>query len=158
MPRTPEPNHSPLDEFDSDVWASRQSLAWLQGRRSIISEIIRENPELGNDKIALLELIDNELELRRQSGEIPILEEYQLRFPQLRDALKIHWEISRLLIADAPIDSDGALELLEGTPARTDCIGSTGQPSHGIGCWKPDTIPSSGRLLRNNQLNLSSYR
>jgi serine/threonine protein kinase len=44
-----------------------------------------------------LELICNEVALRRAMGESPSLEEYQSRFPNLATTLKIQWEIDQLL-------------------------------------------------------------
>jgi serine/threonine protein kinase/tetratricopeptide (TPR) repeat protein len=69
----------------------------------------------------LLDLICNEARLRELAGQAPTLDEYQQRFPRIRDELANQWQINLLLDthsqqlkarqADAPLDGFGRYEI-----------------------------------------------
>src|SRR5204863_8064600 len=55
---------------------------------------------LKTDTDGLLDLIYNEVMLRGQRGEVPKLEEYVGRFPELADQLRIQFQIDRAIDSD----------------------------------------------------------
>jgi serine/threonine-protein kinase len=58
-----------------------QRRRWGQGERVSVEEYLREDPALREDPERVLELVDNELALRRQRGESPRAEEYLALLP-----------------------------------------------------------------------------
>lgn len=60
---------------------------WQQGQTVQIEQYYHYCPELETDRETLLNLVATEIELRRNRGELPTLQEYQQRFPQLGPAV-----------------------------------------------------------------------
>jgi serine/threonine protein kinase/tetratricopeptide (TPR) repeat protein len=82
-----------------DVLLDRQSRSWLTGRRLTVEELL-EGSHLRHDPELQLDLIYNEIVLREQLGEGPTAEEYFARYPHLRDALVLHFEVHRAVGAE----------------------------------------------------------
>jgi hypothetical protein len=59
-----------------------QSRRWQRGERVLVESYLAQQPGLQGDPEAALDLITNEVLLRRQAGEVPRLEEYLQRFPE----------------------------------------------------------------------------
>lgn len=76
---------------------ARQAEAWRVERRSILDELLQEAPELRDRPQLMLDLIQHEVGLRRQSGETPALEEYVARLPDLAEPLRVQWLINDVL-------------------------------------------------------------
>ena len=87
-----------------DDLLQQQELRWKSNCPIIIEhlahECLGEAFESLLDSEKWLELICNEVMLREQRGERPTLTEYQLRFPDLAEALSIQWGINRLFDAN----------------------------------------------------------
>lgn len=77
----------------------RQERQWQRGERVLAEQLLEAMPELANDADAALELIVNEVAIRSALGESPTLAEYQQRFPQLAEMLRIQWEVDRALFS-----------------------------------------------------------
>ena len=75
-----------------DTVLDRQKQAWLDGSRPSVEELISDS-SLPGDPEVLLDLLYNEIVLREELGENPSLEDYVLRYPQLHEDLKIHFEV-----------------------------------------------------------------
>lgn len=85
----------------------QQELRWKSNCPIIVErlayECLGESYESLLDSEKWLELICNEVMLREQRGERPTLTEYQLRFPELAEALSIQWGINRLFDANVSL-------------------------------------------------------
>jgi serine/threonine protein kinase/tetratricopeptide (TPR) repeat protein len=68
-----------------------QESLWLAGTRRPVEELLADRPELRESADALLELICNEAVLREGLGEPAPLEEFQRRFPELAERLRLQW-------------------------------------------------------------------
>jgi tetratricopeptide (TPR) repeat protein len=66
-----------------------QRVRWQKGERALVETFLEQHPVLRTDPQAVLDLIGNEMALRRQKGDSPQLAEYLQRFgewrPQLRE-------------------------------------------------------------------------
>jgi WD40 repeat protein/serine/threonine protein kinase len=90
-----------------------QCRRWWQGDCIRVEAYREQHPALGADPDALLDLIYNEILLRQQRGEVPRLEEYVERFPDLAPALRAQFALDQVLHAEGqPPASMG------GTPHR----------------------------------------
>ena len=66
---------------------------WRSGDRPTVESYLQLIPELGSDAARLLDVVYQEVVLRDQIGEQPTFEEYARRFPQLKDELKLQFEV-----------------------------------------------------------------
>jgi WD40 repeat protein len=93
----------PLGLIESLV--SEQRERWHQGQRISAEIYLEQNPSLQVNPSFALELIYNEILLREEEGETPLLEEYLGRFPrlaaQLRPLFEVHQEFGRRHPPDA---------------------------------------------------------
>src|SRR5438045_289772 len=71
-----------------------QKQSWAQGDRPAVEDLLEGSP-LRNDPEALLDLLYNEIVVREELGECPALEEYVGRYPHLREALELQFEVHR---------------------------------------------------------------
>jgi WD40 repeat protein/tRNA A-37 threonylcarbamoyl transferase component Bud32 len=72
-----------------------QSTRWQRGERVLVEAYLAQLPVLRDNPEAVLDLITNEVMLRRECGEVPVLEEYLQRFPQLATELRDQFEVER---------------------------------------------------------------
>jgi tetratricopeptide (TPR) repeat protein/tRNA A-37 threonylcarbamoyl transferase component Bud32 len=77
-----------------------QRARWQQGEKVLVEAYLAQETGLAGQAEAMLDLIGNEIILREESGESPALSEYLGRFPQLSDALKLHFEVVHALQAE----------------------------------------------------------
>jgi serine/threonine protein kinase len=66
---------------------SDQRLRWTQGERIPVEAYLDHYPGLSDNPDSLLDLIEHELKLREELGEVPKLDEYRRRFPRLAERL-----------------------------------------------------------------------
>ncbi|MDB5306229.1 MAG: serine/threonine protein kinase [Gemmataceae bacterium] len=114
----PEPTRDLLDSL-----LDRQGREWLAGRRPSVESLLNGSP-LRNDPDAQLDLIYNEIVLREDLGEEAAPEEYTRRYPHLREALALHFEVhgairDPVLVQTAP---------LTGADTLTDPVARRGLP------------------------------
>jgi len=64
-----------------------QSERWKGGNRAPVEEFLARYPALGHDPEAVIDLVYQEVLLRRQLGETPLAEEYIGRFPACSEAI-----------------------------------------------------------------------
>jgi WD40 repeat protein/tRNA A-37 threonylcarbamoyl transferase component Bud32 len=107
-----------------------QRQRWRHGERALVEAYLRQHPDLGAEDRALLELVHNEIILRKECGETPQPEEYQQRFPTLSSQVREVFAI------------DG---LFDSTPR-----GSEGAPGRGVPSITGSSLP--GRTLGPYQL------
>lgn len=94
--------------------APEQILAELRqrfaaGRRVRVEEYLDRSPQLRGQRDVMLDLLYNEMLLRQQAGETPTLLDYQERFPELADELRMQFEVDRMLdVHTPPVGSAGA--------------------------------------------------
>jgi hypothetical protein len=77
-----------------------QRTRWQRGERVLVEACLSDHPELAGDAKAVLDLIYNEILLRRQQQEHPQLEEYLRRFPHLSKPIRDLFE------EDSALDSE----------------------------------------------------
>ncbi len=78
---------------------------WQRGERVLVEAYLGSRPALGSDTEKVLDLVYHEIVLREERGESPRLEEYLVRFPQLAEPLRRHFEVHdalRSAVAGAP--------------------------------------------------------
>src|SRR4051812_38667610 len=78
---------------------AHQRRSWRRGGRAPVEAYLAQQPGLGDDGGALLDLIYGEIVLREELGESPGLEEYLVRFPRLAPQLKIQFDVEGALRA-----------------------------------------------------------
>lgn len=71
---------------------NEQTIAWAQGETRPVEEYLKDYPTFGDEPGLLLDLIQNEIDCRRRSGQNPSLQDYLDRFPQIADKIKSQWE------------------------------------------------------------------
>lgn len=84
---------------DLDSILDRQRQALLDGSRPTIESLLDCSP-FTNDREAQLDLIYNEIVVLEELGEHPVFDEYVLRYPQLEQDLRLHFEIHRAVNGD----------------------------------------------------------
>lgn len=88
-----------------------QRRSWSAGRRVLAEDYLEQHPALASNTDWLLDLIYNEVILRRMHGEPVDSREYCRRFPHLQD------EINTLLAIDGALVSDELADLLDAASA-----------------------------------------
>ena len=91
-----------------------QRARWLDGDRLVVEDYLTRCPELNEDREAVLDLIYQEYDLRRQSGEDPRPHEYVERFPKWSDAL-----IRQFAIDEAMCSTDKKADSATGESEET---------------------------------------
>jgi serine/threonine-protein kinase len=72
-----------------------QRARWARGERVSAEEYLRAEPSLSSEIV--LDLLYNEVVLRQDRGELPALGEYQARFPELSEDLRLMFEVDEAL-------------------------------------------------------------
>jgi formylglycine-generating enzyme required for sulfatase activity len=80
-----------------DLARSDQSMRWRRGSGIPAESYFRQLPEVRCDIEEALVLINGEVQLRRELGELPNLEDYQRRFPELADNIALQFTVDRIL-------------------------------------------------------------
>jgi tetratricopeptide (TPR) repeat protein/tRNA A-37 threonylcarbamoyl transferase component Bud32 len=114
-----------------------QSDRWRRGERVPVEDLLAGQPHLQADPEAVLDLITNEVLLRQQAGETPLLEEYQLRFPHLAEPLRLQFEVEQALHkgpVEAPtLPADlGAMNRVVDAQARIEPAGWPAVPGYEV--------------------------
>jgi serine/threonine protein kinase/Flp pilus assembly protein TadD len=76
-----------------------QNRRWRGGDHVVVEDYFATAPWLRTDTESLLDLIYNEIRLREEHGEAPVLDEYLQRFPRLADALAVQFEVHQAMRA-----------------------------------------------------------
>ncbi len=87
----------------------QQQNHWRRGTARPVEAYLEQRPELRSNAEAVMDLIGNEILLRRERGAGPVLEDYLPRFPELAERLRIHFEVERALLADTLFGAAGGL-------------------------------------------------
>src|SRR5262245_18270202 len=74
---------------------------WERGERVPAENYLSQCPSWASDPEAVLDLIGNELLLRMELGEHPLLSEFEQRFPQWSAQLKLQFEVELAIEAEA---------------------------------------------------------
>ncbi len=120
----------------------RQRNRWCQGERVSVEAILSEVSSSESEKLSsdwILSLICNEQVLREEEGDMPSLEEYQQRFPQLSEALRIQWELDQLIkgsmgseLEDCSLERVGVGETIFESRGRFQKSAATSMPRYEI--------------------------
>jgi eukaryotic-like serine/threonine-protein kinase len=86
----------------------QQKNRWRMGQRAPVEDYLQAS-STPFDVDEVLDLIYNEVMLREEDGDRPLLEEYVCRFPHLADALAMQFEVDRALDETPVGDSIGLL-------------------------------------------------
>ena len=106
VPPPAQPSSSPAAPnrpASSQAWKltlilDEQSIDWQRGCRNLVESYLASRHDLSADTEIVLNLIYHEVLLRRRiGGELPTLEEYVSRFPDLADALTIQFALDEAL-------------------------------------------------------------
>jgi tetratricopeptide (TPR) repeat protein len=132
------------------VARARQFRDWHRGRQRLLEDYLQVSPALLGTPEAIVELADQEVLLREQSGEAPTPDEYLSRFPQCADLLRrrfhLHQEYRE---QDQPAPATPAILTL---PPFSGVNGSESQdadtlaplpPGHLAGVFEPG-VPTAG--------------
>jgi serine/threonine protein kinase len=92
----------------------KQAELWAQGECVSVESLLAAHPSLAGDPDSQLDLIYHEVLLRTGRGEQPQLAEYQQRFPQFAEALRLQFEVHEVIDQDL-----GRLGDTRGNPAST---------------------------------------
>ena len=131
---SPATDSSPPADWKAQLNAilALQEQDWNRGVRTSV-EVLAQGFHGSCDPHELwLELIHNEIVLREQAGEQPTLEEYQLRFPELREPLRIQWEMDCLLVSDDGSTAGPGWECDAGLPHRYELQEELGRGAIGV--------------------------
>jgi serine/threonine-protein kinase len=80
------------------VLLDAQSVDWQRGARTPVEDYLRKHSGTSDDPDLVLNLVYHEVLLRRRHcGQEPELSEYQARFPELADDLRIQFAIDQVL-------------------------------------------------------------
>lgn len=79
---------------------AQQKSLWERGDHVPIGRLLAENGSPGLERAALLELISQEVLLRRRFGEEPALDDYARRFPQLEPIEELAWLFGSAAVGD----------------------------------------------------------
>lgn len=80
-----------------DLTRADQATRWRQNIGVSVEEYFVHVPELRNDFEESLVLINGEVQLRRETGGNPQVDEYRRRFPELSDDIAVQFEVDRIL-------------------------------------------------------------
>src|SRR5438105_6546236 len=96
-----------------DLARADQSDRWRHGRGVNAEEYFSQTPQLREDIEEALVLICGEIQLRRECGERPSLEEYQQRFPAIANEIALQFDLDRVLASEyaQAVDDDEAADL-----------------------------------------------
>jgi WD40 repeat protein len=114
----------------ADAILRDQRQRWERRQPLLAEEYLALYPALRDDREGWLDLVYAEFCFRVQSGEAPTLEEYQGRFPELREDLRDQFEVHAAL-ASAPVSDPtiSAPDLLAPTLPRAEAAGRGEFPS-----------------------------
>ncbi len=96
----------------------QQKQRWLKGDCVPVETLLMELPALSTNREAQLDLVYQEVMLREQDGDQPTLAEYQSRFPELADDLKVQFEVDQALDSELFADKTerlGGLDVIPGS-------------------------------------------
>ena len=79
---------------------AEQRMRWRSGSRRLVETYLDRNPDFAQED-ALLDLVYNELLLRRELGEQPEMGEYSKRFPLVAEPLRLLFEVDDGLETDS---------------------------------------------------------
>ncbi|MFO0842802.1 MAG: serine/threonine-protein kinase [Gemmataceae bacterium] len=101
-----------------------QCVRWRRGERVLAEIYLAEHPGLRADAEAALDLIGNEMLLRREKGERVELEEYLRRFPEWASQIRDQFEVERAIEGTAAgatwsPEAETGPEIDPGLPAGT---------------------------------------
>src|SRR6516165_1473097 len=96
-----------------------QRRAWRRGEPAPVETYLAQQPVLQADAQAILDLIYHEIVLREESGELPQLEEYRRRFPNLVPELEVQFEVNDAIGHQPPMRSDEHRTIVEGEAPRS---------------------------------------
>ena len=80
-----------------DLARNDQSYRWRQRLGVSVEQYLVHVPEFCSDVEESLVLINGEVQLRREIGEAPQVDEYQRRFPDLSDDIALQFDVDRIL-------------------------------------------------------------
>lgn len=121
------PSFSPSANAPGELGSITTALAdqrsrWEHGDRVPVEAYLNRFPDVADNGEAALDLICNELLLRRELGESPQLAEYVERFPQWALQLKTQFEVEEAMASESP-DTEPPAE------ASTNNEGQTAKPA-----------------------------
>ncbi len=122
---------APTTQNALDVLAE-QRRDWEQGKRLLVEAYLEQQPELRADAERILDLIHNEMVLRREAGESLQAEEYRSRFPELAP------QVGRLFEAKGLLDSGHLYDTITHTPVVEPTAPAQSTPAPAVAgyeCW-----------------------
>ncbi|HEV3168047.1 MAG TPA: serine/threonine-protein kinase, partial [Isosphaeraceae bacterium] len=109
---------NPEPECDAPLLSrllNHQRSAWRRGESPRVETYLAQHPTVQANGQAVLDLIYNEIVLREESGESPLLGEYLRRFPELAAELKLQFEVEQAIEHTTLQQSANHLTVVNGT-------------------------------------------
>jgi hypothetical protein len=107
----------PLRQLVEAVRADRRR-RWEKGERVPVETYLQEHPCLAADPERVLDLVYDEVLLREEFGEKPLVEEYVGRFPQLAAQLQPLFEVHRAVAEGRLFNAPSTESMPQDTPSK----------------------------------------
>ena len=110
-----------------------QRQSWLRGQCARVEDYLRRAPDLAADVGAVLDLIVNEFRLRSELGETPTRHDFEIRFPQYAERVRV--KMDALALTPPETEARSTTDCPDGTP--------TGQAAKANGSTEYDASADS---------------
>jgi tetratricopeptide (TPR) repeat protein/tRNA A-37 threonylcarbamoyl transferase component Bud32 len=114
-----EPGQTMAQKSVLGLVIKHQRDAWRRGEPALVETYLAQQPALQIDAQAILDLIYHEIVLREESGELPQLEEYRRRFPDLAAELEIQFEVNDAIQRESGMGGDEHRTVVSGLSPRS---------------------------------------
>ncbi|MHC4399017.1 MAG: serine/threonine-protein kinase, partial [Planctomycetota bacterium] len=85
-----------------DALLDKQNREWCKRPANSVEFFVRTYPEIRNNAVILTPLITNEIRLRRNSGDVPRVEDYAESFPEIEAEIHYAVELAEILEEKEP--------------------------------------------------------
>jgi eukaryotic-like serine/threonine-protein kinase len=120
---TPSEGTGPKPECDETLLRlvlEHQRRDWRGGESTPVETYLAQHPPLRSSTQAVLDLIYNEIVLREENGERPLLEDYLRRFPELAPELRLQFDVEHVIQSRSAPNEESDLTVLGAALPQSD--------------------------------------